>query len=351
MVPMNRSMKINRGVTGLAIVSLMLLPGCGILDFVKSKMASSDTPKHAPTASAVSTSKSLDDGSKVLLSIDGQPVITEKAFDVYYEQFISTNPQLQAMIQFMPNAKKEIFNGMANERILIAWGDKNDIHKDADYKEELDQAVRMIKTNLAAKRFEKDIIGKIDISDKEMRDYYESHKDPELIVSPGGIKAEGKQFDSKEQAQALFDKVKDDAKGFKAAAGIGVKDFAPVNKMSFDVENTVKDKILGVTDFPKVLMVQASDKKYWVIAALKKEEAKYRSFEEVEEGLKKMIEREKTMKIYAEKIAGLKKEYNVVEDTSSLQQAASPAGLPSGMVLQGASSEGQPKKSGGVKSL
>lgn len=348
---MNRSMKINRGVTGLAIVSLMLLPGCGILDFVKSKMGSSDTPKHTSTASATSRSESVDDGSKVLLSMDGKPVITEKAFDAYYEQFVSTNPQLQAMVQFMPNAKKEIFKGMANERILIAWGEKNNIHDDVNYKKELEQAVRLIKTNLAAKRFEKDIIGKIDISDKEMHDYYDAHKDPELIVAPGGIKAEGKQFDSKEQAQALFDKVKDDAKGFKGAAGAGVKDFAPVNKMSFDVDNAVKDKVLGVTDFPKVLMVQATDKKYWVVAALKKEEGKYRPFDEVKDGLKKMIEREKTMKIYAEKIKDLKKEYKVVEDTSSLQQAATPTGLPPGMVLQGADQDDKPKKSGGVKSL
>lgn len=348
---MNRSIKMKRGMTGLAIISLMLLPGCSILNFVKSKMGFSDTPKHVSTHSEATSSARVNDGSKVLLSIDGKPVITEKTFDVYYEQFISTNPQLQAMIQFMPNAKKEIFSGMANERILIAWGDKNNIHNDADYKKELDQAVRMIKTNLAAKRFEKDIIGTIEVSDKEMRYYYESHKDPELIVAPGGIATEGKQFDTKEKAQELFDKVKDDAKGFKSAAGADVKNFAPVNKMSFDVDATVKDKVLAVADFPKVLMVEGTDKKYWVVVALKKEEGKYRPFDEVKEGLKKMIEREKTMKIYAEKISGLKKEYNVVEDTSSLQQAAAPAGLPPGMMLQGASSEDQPKKSSGVKAL
>lgn len=350
-MPMKKNLNLNRGITGLAVISLLLLPGCGILELIKSKMGSSDTPKHTPTVSVSSASKFHDDDSKVLLSIDGKPVITEKAFDAYYEQFISTNPQLQAMIQFMPNAKKEIFNGMANERILIAWGEKNHIHDDAGYKKELEQAVRMIKTNLSAKRFEKDIIGKIDVSDKEMRDYYESHKDPELIVAPGGIKAEGKQFDTKEQAQAFFDKVKDDSKGFKAAARTGVKDFAPINKMSFDVDAAVKDKVLAVTSFPKVLMVEGSDKKYWVVSVIKKDEGQYRPFDEVKEGLKKMIEREKTMKIYAEKISGLKKEYKVTEDTSSLEQAGPPAGLPPGMMLQGGSQEEQPKKSGGVKAL
>ncbi len=347
---MNRSIKMKRGMTGLAIVSLMLLPGCGILNFVKSKMGSSDTPKHVPSHAEEASSTPVDDGSKVLMSIDGKPVITEKSFDEYYQQFISTNPQLQAMIQFMPNAKKEIFSGMANERLLITWGEKNNIHTDKDYQAQLNQAVRMVKTNLAAKRFEKDIIGPIEVTDKEMREYYDSHKDPELIVTPGGIKAIGKQFDSKEQAQTLFDKVKDSPNTFKVDAGKGVQDFAPINKASFDVDTSVKEKVLAVGSFPKVLMVEGTDKKYWVVVALKKEEGKYRPFDEVKDGLKKMIERDKTMKLYTEKISTLKKEYKVTEDLSSLESSGMPAGLPAG-ILQGASGDDKPKKSGGVRSL
>lgn len=347
---MNESMKMNRGITGLAIVSLMILPGCGILDFVKSKMGSSETPKHVSSETAPASISAVNDDSKVLMSIDGKPVITEKSFNEYYEQFISSNPQLQAMVQFMPNAKKEIFNGMANERLILAWGEKNHIHNDKDYTSQLDQAIRMIKTNLAAKRFEKDIIGPIEVSDKEMREYYEAHKDPELIVSPGGIKAEGKQFDSKEEAQELFNKIKENPNNFKADAGKGVKDFAPINKMSFDVDNAVKDKVLAVSDFPKALMVEDADKKYWVVVALKKEDGEYRSFDEVKDGLKKMIERNKTMQLYTEKIEELKKEYKVTEDTSVLEPSGMPVGLPAGMIPD-ISDDNSSKKSGGVKSL
>lgn len=348
---MKRDISINGSITGLSLMALLLLPGCGILDFIKGKTSGS-TEKELVQSTVSSASETVNDGSKVLLSISGKPVITEKAFDEYYEQFVSSNPQLQAMIQFMPNAKKEIFNGMANERILIAWGEKNNIQNNADYQKELAQAMRMIKTNLAAKQFEKDIIGTITVTDKEMKDYYESHKDPELVVSPGGIKAEGKQFATKEQAQALFDKIKDNPKEFKAAAGKEIKEFAPVNKMSFDVDEKVKDSLLAVSSFPKVVMVEASDKKYWVVVALKKEEAQFRSFDEIKDGIKKMIEREKVMKIYAEKIAELKKEYNVVEDISSLEQAA-PAGLPMHMFPQGDDQEDSEQNSNGgaVKSL
>jgi hypothetical protein len=308
---MKKNTAVNGGMTGLTMMALLLLPGCGILDLIKSKLGEGSS--SSAQVSTV-TSSSLDDGSKVLMSIDGKAMITEKTFNEYYEQFVAANPRLQSMIQFMPNAKKEIFNGMANERVLLAWGDKQGLHESEDYRKEFEQGVRMIKIGLAAKQFEKDLVGKVPVTDKELHEYYDSHKDPELVSAPGGIKTEGMEFDSKDEAQAFFDKVKADPKGFKAAGGSEVKEFAPVNKFSFDVDKAVKEKIVDLTSFPKVLMVEGSDKKYWVVAALSKEETQYRSFDEVKEGLQKMIEREKMMKIYTDKISGLKKQYNVVED-------------------------------------
>lgn len=340
---MKKTYSVNGPIAGLCVLSLLVLPGCSTLEFIKSKMnASSASKTESPVAS-----KKVDDDSTVLLSINGKPVMTEKSFDKRYQQFLSTNPQMQQMIQFMPNAKKEIFSGMANEQILIEWGEQNHIHKSNSYQQELEQAVRLVKTNLAAKQFEKDVIGTITVTDTEIKDYYDAHKNPELIVSPGGIKVEGKSFDSKEKAQDFFNKIKDEPKKFKAEAGKDIKEFAPVNKMSFDIEAPLKDKVLALTDFPKALMVEA-DKKYWVVVALKKEEAQYRSLGEVKEAIEGMIKREKTMKIYTEKLAQLKKEYNVVENLAPLEQAA-PAGMP--MMPQHEEPEAAQKKIGGPKAL
>ncbi len=314
---------ISGGVIGLTLGTLLILPGCGILDMITGKSNSS--------GSSSSVSKAVQDGTPVLLSVDGVPAITQKTFDEYFEQFVAANPRLQSMIQFMPNAKKEIFNGMVNERILLAWGEKNRIHENEDYQKELDQAMRMVKTGLAAKQFEKDLIGKVVVTDKEMQDYYDAHKDPELIVTQAGVKAVGVEFDSKEKAQAFFDKAKD-AKDFKAAAADQkVKEFASINKQSFDVDKAVIEKVSAVTTFPKVIMVEAADKKFWVISAQSKQAAQYRSFDEIKDGLRQMIEREKAMKIYNDKIADLKKQYNVVEDTKSFDQAM-PAGMPQMMM-------------------
>lgn len=316
---MKKKIIISGGVMGLALSSLLVLPGCSILALLK-KHFSSDA-KVATTQNAGASNAAVKDGTPTLLSIDGKPVITEKTFNEYFEQFVASNPRLQSMIQFMPNAKKEIFDGMVNERLLLAWGEKNNIHEDSEYQKELEQGMRMMKMGLAAKKFEKDIIGKMTVTDKEMHEYYDAHKDPELLVAPGGIKAQGVEFESQDKAQAFFESVKSAPTNFNSAAkGKKVKDFAPINQQSFDVAKSVKDKILSLQKFPSVVMAKADDNKYWVVVALSKEKAQYRSFDEVKEGLSKMIEREKAMKIYSEKMGELKKKYNVEENATYFEQ-------------------------------
>lgn len=313
----------NMKTTGKIVFSLsvaLLLSGCEMLDFLSSKIKSGSccsSKKHTHADTKIAT----HDTSKVLLTIGGKPAITENDFNEYYDQFIASNPRMQAMIQFMPNAKKEIFNGMVNERLLLAWGEKNNIHQSDDYQKELEQGMRMVKMGLAAKQFEKDVIGKITITDAQMRDYYQAHKDPELIAVPGGIKVQGVSFDTKEKAEQFLDRVKNTPQEFKKLAGKqDVKEFAPITQNSFDIDKDVKEAVLAVTSYPKALLVKASDNKYWVVVALEKQKTEYRSFEEVKDGIKSMIEREKAMKIYTDKLAELKKEYDVVEDDAFFAQ-------------------------------
>lgn len=341
---MKSKIAIKGGVLGLTLSSLLILPGCAIFDYIKSNMGSSGS--STTVSSASSETASVNDGSPVLLSIDGKPVVTERSFEEYFTQFIEANPRLQSMIQFMPNAKKEIFNGMVNERILLAWGEKNGIHNDPNYQKELEQAVRMVKTGLAAKQFEKDLIGKVSVTEKEMKDYYNAHKDPELVVSPGGIKSQGAEFDSKEKAQSVLNKVQENPTQFASVVGASnVKDFAPINSHSFDVDKAIKEKALSLkAEYPKAFMAETSDNKYWVVVLLSKEDTQYRSFDEVKEGLSNMLEREKAMKIYNEKIGDLKKKYNVVEDEKYFEQTGGmPAGMPQMMMPQQQAPEAAPK--------
>jgi len=320
--------KNNIKATGKILFSLsvaLLLSGCEMWELFSSKFKQgsccSSKKQIASTDSALT--ETTNGSSKVLATINGKPFVTEDSFNEYYNQFIAANPRMQAMIQFMPNAKQEIFNGMMNERLLLAWGDEHEIQKSSDYQKELEQGIRMIKMGLAAKQFEKDIIGKITVTDAQMHEYYDAHKDPELIAVPGGVKAQGVVFDTENKAQAFLEVVKGKPADFKKLAGKEqVKEFTPITSHSFDVDKKIKDKVLELKKYPQVIMIQAADNKYWVIAALEKQETQYRSFDEVKEGIKQMLEREKAMKIYTDKLAELKKEYKVVVDESFFAQQA-----------------------------
>ncbi len=302
---------------GVAVAALMVLSGC---EFGKSKKSSNATS----LANAA-------DGSTVLCTIGGKPVITAAQFEQYFNQFVAQNPRIQSMIQFFPNAKQEIFKTMANEEIVAYWADENNISEDAEYQHELEQAIKMVKRGLAAKNFQDKHVGKVAVSDSEVKEYYEAHKNPDLIVSPGGIKALGVEFATKASAQAFLDKAKANPSKFNSVAEADkqkVREFAPINSFSFDVDKNVKDKVSELKTFPSVVLVQGADNKFWVVAAVSKEEAKHRSLDEVRDGIKSVIERDKLAKIWTDKLDDLRKKYDIVENAEFFEAAKEePAGL------------------------
>jgi hypothetical protein len=286
--------------------------------------------KSKKSGSSTTTASSAD-GSTVLCTIGGKAVITAAQFEQYFNQFVAQNPRIQGMIQFFPNAKQEIFKTMANEEIVAYWADENNISQDPEYQRELEQALKMVKRGLAAKTFQDKHVGKVAVSDSEVKDYYEAHKNPDLIVSPGGIKALGVEFATKALAQAFLDKAKSNPTKFKSLAEADkqkVREFAPINSFSFDVDKNVKDKVSELKTFPSVLLVEGADKAFWVVAALSKEDAKYRTLDEVRDGIKSVIERDKLAKIWNDKLDDLRKKYEIVENTEFFESAKEePTGL------------------------
>ena len=305
---------VTHNITRLAVVSLLVLPGCDL--FKSSSSANVDS----------SSMIASDDGSAVLVLIEGKPVVTQKMFDSHYDQLIAMNPQLQQFAAIMPNIKRNILDGLVHEKIVLWNAEKMGIHETEDYKNELAQAMRAAKVNFAAKNFEKQMVGPIEVTEDDVKQAYDARKDTELLISKGGISADGVEFSSKEKATAFLEKAKTSAKNIKAVAGTEkVKEFAPISEFSFDIDEAVKSKVLGITKFPSVVMVESSDKKFWVIAATSKKESQYRSYDEVKEQLKPAVKNEKGMKAFMAKIEDLKTEYNVVINEDLFKGHAAPA--------------------------
>ena len=263
----------------------------------------------------------VNDGSSVLLTIDGQPYITEKSFQVAFDQLIASNagnPQFQMMLNMLPNAKEEIFKGQSNEKIILYWAEKDGVTKTKEYQDKLEQGVKMLQVGLAAEFFQKEFNDQLKPTEEEMRAWYEEHKNPQLLVSPASFKALGVECSSTAEASTLYTQAKQAPKNFKSIAGASrVKDLA-VSEFSFDVDAAIKDAVSTVTKFPTALSVTATDGKQWVVVVTGSEEAKYQPYEQIKQGLEQMVAREKVGKFYTERLNQLRAEYNVVEDTNAI---------------------------------
>src|SRR5581483_11501449 len=94
----------------LLLVPVVFLPSCAPWNWLKDKMCGSKTG-----------ATSVNDGSAVLVSMKGQPVITMHSFDKEFEQLIEENPHLKSVLALMPEAKKNFLTGMINQEVVDTW--------------------------------------------------------------------------------------------------------------------------------------------------------------------------------------------------------------------------------------
>ncbi|MBT3456030.1 hypothetical protein HN446_03115 [bacterium] len=299
----------NKTLLYVGLLSIAFLPAC---DFFKSddKKASAKPDTHV--------SKDDKDKGQVLLTIKGEPVVREKDFQQYFETFLETNPRIKQIMHLMPDAKKGIFMSMTTEEVLLAWLKENGIDKSEGFKNELDKAMKVVERNLrvqlAAKNFEEKHPVKVD--EKDVKKHYEENKHvPGIMIAPGGTKAEGVEFDNKDKAEDFLKEVKNekDFKKFAESKKLTVKDFGMVNDMRHDVKEDLRKKILDIDRTPTKKMFEV-DKKFWVVFAEKKEDAKHHPYDAVKDQIKERVRIDKTTTMFKDEVDKLKKDYDVKEN-------------------------------------
>ncbi len=323
-----------------AVFAVLVLSGCAPWDWIKEKFGG----KKAPAAVAVEPAKDKastrgkieavelkgkDD--KVLVTMEGVPVMTIKSFEEEYEKLLEENPQLKQMAQFVPNLKENIFKSLRSQLIMDAYIEREGIDQDPEYQADLARFIKSLKRMLNSKYFAKG--QPVTVSGAEVKKFYDENKDkvPGLITSQGGIRAVGVKFDTEAAAKAFFDKVKGKSKQFDEVAKadkLSVQDFKLVNDQSLGMNAELRKKIMGIKSFPAVDMVKVADNEYWVINATAKEAKQYRPYEEVKEQLKSDLEREKEMKAVEAAVEKLEGKYNVIIDEEALKVIVPPAPEP-----------------------
>jgi hypothetical protein len=299
-----------------ALVLVLLLSGCNWF----TKKETSGTSDKVGTKEVVA-------GDVVVATMGGKPMLTLKEFEERFEQLLAGQPQLRAMMQYMPDLKVEVAKSLVSQSIIDKYVKESGLDKSAEYKNDLEQARSQAQTVVNIKHFRKSF--EKPVTAEEVKAYYDEHKDdhPELLRSRGGVPAVGVSFDKEADAKAFQSKVAGkNADEFKKVAeseklGSKVRNFGLVNAQSLGMDATLRDKIISLKK-PATELVKVNDKTVWVVHVGAKEEAQYRPFEEVKSGLEKYLADKKVQDAMDQKLEELKTKYDIKVMEDVLKPAA-----------------------------
>lgn len=282
------------------------------------------TGKESTGASAASSQGSTAPTGDVLVTIGGKPAVTTKEFEEYYEQVLEQQPQLKSFAQFMPDLKENIFNTLVSQKLIEHWADDRKIAETKEYQDDYDTALTNIKRGLAIKFFQQE--HPVDVSDADVKKFFEEHKDTMYASSPSGVSAIGVSFDNDAAARAFLAKAqapKADITKLAQAQSLAARNFGRVNASSQHIDKALLDKILAINKFPSVQLVKVNNT-FWVIEAKGKEEAKYFPFDQAKEDARQRLQAERMGKMFNEELGKLKSQYGVVENKAYFEKKEEP---------------------------
>ena len=309
------------------IASLTLLPSCALLDWVKEQFGGGQpTPQEyekpmMPENGMPEKPEVPEDVDEkdVLVWMGDKPLITLTSLQAEKKDLMESNPQLRAMVAFMDEKQldRNLTDGLTNQAVVDKYVADNKISDRDEYKQELKRMMRSVRHMLNTKFFSQGL--DVAVNDSEVKSFYDKNKEtmPNLLVSRGGIKAMGVQFDTEQQAQDFAKKVRDAGENLQKTAETAgmkdkVKDFQLINDQSDGIDVQVREKVVKVDAFPSTHVFKGTDNKLWVIHAAAKENPKYRPLGQVKADLKEFLKKEKHAQALEKEINRLKEEYKVV---------------------------------------
>jgi hypothetical protein len=305
----NSSHKQNKLFFGMLCISLVMIPGCDWF----SKKDNPDVTGPDYVDPMMASNKDLINQGEKLVCMGDMCIISDKSFDQEFEQLLTENPQLRSVLPLMPTAKENFLQGLISQAIVDRTVKEEKLNQTDGYKQDYAHMMRSVERMLNTKHFSAKY--DVEVTDADVQAYYEANKTkmPDLLVSNGGIKAEGVSFATEEAAKnfAAAAKGKDFTKVAKDQKVDTLQDFKLVTEQSIGMNATLKNKILATQTVPSTEVVKADDKTFWVIRATEKQEAKYLPLEQVFAGLKQYVEKERRMAILETVINEKRKEYHV----------------------------------------
>lgn len=248
---------------------------------------------------------------------------------------VITEADLEREIKNLPDFVQKMFEGtsgrerfveeLVKRELLYQEALKKGLDKDPAYQRKLEDFKKM---NLVGLLLEKEIETKTKVSDKEVRDYYEKHKEDFAPVSQ--VRLSHILVNKEEEAQKILERLK---KG---------EDFArAAKKSSIDTVSAKKGGDLGFFsrgEIPPEFRIAAVRLKtgevsepiktksgYEIIKVTDKKVGQVIEFEKIKNLISQNLLAEKQKESFDSYIEGLKKKYNVEINKEAMSKLAAPA--------------------------
>ena len=296
----------------VATAALTLLAGCGDSD-------------NGPKVQTLADS----DTGPIIASVAGQPVLREGEFRKRLDQMMQAYPQLRGMSAeeaLPPQVQRRVAEQLASQSVIEKWGEKEGIASNPEFQQMLAEAHKEMNRLLVVQYFEKQVLGGVEVSSKDVREEYNTNKE-RYVKTPGGTKAVGAKFASADVANAFLAKVKDKSGELQALAGkekgATFRDFGSVTDQSFNVPEKVRAAVNGASSFPSVQVV-GDGQSFWVVAASEKVQAEHLAFDEIKDQLEQMLRSQRFQEAVASRMDELKGEFPIElnEDMFAVPEAA-----------------------------
>lgn len=261
--------------------------------------------------------KSVPEGQP-LMSISGTPVITTKTLEDYIQQAREANPQVDLILQMVPNAQHDIFyTTLVNDYLVREWARRAGVTSRPEYLEKRRRLLELVDSTLATEFFRIEFAPVV--SDEQVREYYEKNKecDPGLMLAPAGIRADAVFFTNREEAEKFAAQARKSNSNFAEIAhahNLKLNNLGGlVHKNSMMEDPRLREKILGMKRLPRVELFVLDAKNIWVVKGYEECTAQCLPLEKASDTIRNMLRERSANEQYQQKLKQLAGEYAIVE--------------------------------------
>ncbi|MBT4856353.1 hypothetical protein HOM50_00735 [bacterium] len=266
-------------------------------------------------------------GQKVLISIGGEPYLTEQGFEEFLEQVKESEPQLSVYMQMDPDGiREQLLKAKKQEAIMNAWAKKEKVTDKTTYKTRKKIGEDALHSMLVHQEFVEAHKAEPTITDAKK--FYEENKtkDPNL-GTPGGVTAKGLKFSTDKAAVDFNALLKKDAYNIDKLAeqdkNLDVQDLGLISEGGFSfVDPKIKEVVVANKTFPTSNVVKVSDNEYWVVISLEEQKPEFEPFEQVKDAIMQQLAGQHVEAMFEREVPKYEKEFKVKTHPENLTKHA-----------------------------